>query len=102
MPYLRGGLGGGAEFPVYLNVGLTCLTVYTHHTASVSARLSDCEDIIPVSYVATLMSYVATLLSYISTLMSYVATLMSYIAVVKKKIAYICSTLIACCVLKNK
>jgi len=30
---------------------VTCLNVYTHHTASVSARLSDCEDIIPVSYV---------------------------------------------------
>ena len=28
--------------------------------------LSDCEDIIPVSYVATLMSYVATLMSYVA------------------------------------
>ena len=52
----------------------------THNTQSVSPRLSDCEDIRPVSCVATLMSYVVTLMSYISSLMSYVATLMSYVA----------------------
>jgi len=52
-----------------------------HNTASVSARLSDCEDIRPVSYVATLMSYVATLMSYVATLMSYIA-----VAVVEKKL----------------
>ena len=44
------------------------------------------EDIIPVSYVATLMSYVITLMSYMASLMSYVATLMSYVAVVEKKL----------------
>ena len=51
---------------------LSC-PVPTHHTASVTAWLSDCEDIRPVSYVATLMSYVATLMSYVATLMSYIA-----------------------------
>ena len=57
-------------------------------SASVPARLSDCEDIIPVSYVATLMSYVITLMSYIASLMSYVTTLMSYVAVavIEKKL----------------
>ena len=59
---------------------------YTQNSASVLPRLSDCEDIIPVSYVATLMSYVATLMSYIASLMSYIATLMSYVAVVQKKL----------------
>ena len=60
--------------------------------------LSDCEDIIPVSYIATLMSYVATLMSYVITLMSYIASLMSYVATLmsyvavnrhQEKIAYI-------------
>ena len=52
-------------------------------SASVPARLSDCEDIIPY---ATLMSYVITLMSYIASLMSYVTTLMSYVAIVEKKL----------------
>ena len=50
----------------------------THQVVSVSVWLLDSEDIIPVSYVTTLMSYVATLMSYVATLISYVATLMSY------------------------
>jgi len=61
--------------------------------ASVTVWLLDSEDIMPVSYVATLMSYVATLMSYVITLMSYIAslmsyvtTLMSYVAVVEKKL----------------
>ncbi len=41
--------------------------------ASVTVWLLDSEDIMPVSYVATLMSYVATLMSYVATLVSYVA-----------------------------
>ena len=64
----------GVWFPVRLTVNPQ------HNTASVSARLSDCEDIRPVSYVATLMSYVATLMSYVATLMSNV------VAVVEKKL----------------
>jgi len=53
--------------------------------ASVTVWLLDSEDIMPVSYVATLMSYVATLMSYIATLMSYVATLVSYVAVCQRR-----------------
>ena len=34
--------------------------------ASVTVWLLDSEDIIPVSYVATLMSYVTTLVSYVA------------------------------------
>ena len=48
----------------------------------------------------TLMSYIASLMSYVASLMSYVATLMSYVAVVEKKLP-ICSTMMACCVIKK-